>query len=95
MEKDPIQARVQVLAKTMERYVRESEAVHGAIDRDDVDLWDLFPYKAALELWGKLRILTIDPLGGSTAEQKLTFEGLHKKYIAGDEEFGNVVIKKE
>lgn len=53
----PIQARAEALTETIERYVKEAEAVHGEIDREDGDLWDLLAYKAALELWGQPRIL--------------------------------------
>lgn len=59
MKKDPIRVRAEALAETMERYVREAEAVHGEIDTDDLDVWDLLAYKAALELWGPRLLLTL------------------------------------
>ena len=41
------------MADKMRQYVEEAEAVHGEIDKDDADVWDLFAHKAALELWGQ------------------------------------------
>ena len=55
-QQDPIQVRAQALAERMRQYVEEAEAIHGEIDKDDADIWDLFAHKAALELWGQERM---------------------------------------